>query len=127
MAQLSPAPTTITNLTSTMSAPYSMPVPKTKKAWSLKSRLDEALSKYRNQVPLWPELRHDDPDFEEKLENLLDLAKARRHNKELLYLYQLGEYIYQHPEHYDHQQKNHLIGNFLREYFGEEEGALAFL
>ena len=110
-----------------MSAPYSMPVPKTKKARSLKSRLDEAISKFRSQVPLWPEIRFDDPKYEEKLENALDLATARKNNKELQYLYRLGKYLSQTPDHLDPQKRNHLVGNFLHDYFCGEEEAIAYL
>ena len=104
-----------------------MPIPRTRKAQSLKSRLDEALSKFRSQVPLWPELKFDDSNYEVKLENILNLAKACKNNKELQYLYHLGKYLSQDPEGINSQQKNHLIGNFLYDYFSGEEEAITYL
>ena len=127
MDQFFPAPTIATNLTTTMSTPYSMPVPRTRKAWSLKSWLDEALSKFWSQVPLWPELKFDDSNYEVKLENILDLAKACKNNKELQYLYHLGKYLSQDPKGIDSQQKNHLIRSFLHDYFSGEEEAITYL
>jgi hypothetical protein len=110
-----------------MNALHSLPVPKSKKARSLKSRLDDALSKYRSQVPLWPTLDFNDPDYEVKVGGLLTLAKARKNNKELLYLYHLGEIFDRKPERLNPQLKNHIVGIFLYNYFCGEEGALAFL
>jgi hypothetical protein len=110
-----------------MNALHSLPVPKSKKARSLKSRLDDALSKYRSQVPLWPTLDFNDPEYEVKVGGLLTLAKARKNNKELLYLYHLGEIFDGRPERLNPQSKNHIVGIFLYNYFCGEGGALAFL
>ena len=62
-----------------------------------------------------------------KVGSLLTLAKARKNNKELLYLYHLGEIFDQKPERLNPHLKNHIVGIFLYNYFGEEGGALAFL
>src|SRR3954470_13187249 len=103
-----------------------MPVPKTEKSRSLKLRLDEALSKFRNQVPLWPDLKYDDPDFLAKLDNKLDLARARRNNKKLQCFYQLGKYFSNHPDLLKLQQMDHLVGSFLFKYFEGEEDAILY-
>src|SRR3954470_11717084 len=127
MAQLSPPPITATSWIFTMSTPYSIPIPKTKKARSLKLQLDGALNKYQSQVPLWPDLKYDDRDFLEKLDNKLDLIKARRNNQKLQCLYQLGKYLSDHPESLKLQLKDHSVGNFLFEYFYGEEDAILYL
>jgi hypothetical protein len=110
-----------------MSAQYSMPVPKTEKARSLKLRLDEALYKYREQVPLWPDLKMDDPDYEAKIENLLDLAQARKSNKELLFLYRLGKHLSDRLERINFQLKTHIVRSFLFDFFNREEEAILYL
>jgi len=93
----------------------------------LKLQLDEALNKHREQVPLWPDLKMNDPEYEIKLENILDLAQARKSNKELQFLYHLGKYFSTRLERINLQQKTHLVGIFLFDYFEGEEDAILYL
>jgi hypothetical protein len=93
----------------------------------LKLRLDEALYKYREQVPLWPDLKIDDPEYESKIENLLDLAQARKSNKELLFLYRLGKHLSSRIERINFQLKTHIVGSFLFDFFNREEEAILYL
>ena len=110
-----------------MNVPYSMPVPKTEKSRSLKLRLDKALLEYRSKVPLWPKVDLEDPDYELKIDNLVDLTKARKDNPKLKYYCLLGNYLDLHPEKYNPHYKPHVIGSFLYKFFGQEEDAIDHL
>src|SRR3954466_16008505 len=76
MAPSSPTLTITTNLTSTMNTRNSPLIPRTKKAHSLRLKLEEALSKSQSDTPLWISLKYDNPDFKEIMLGVLDFAQA---------------------------------------------------
>jgi hypothetical protein len=93
----------------------------------LKLRLAQALTEYRNKVPLWRTICPNDPDYEAKIEANLILVKARANNEVLKHYCHLGSLLSVNHCDYRTESQAHIIGTFLHGYFGEEYDAIPYL